>query len=446
GDHRTRRRAGVSREERPARPGGSFPGRDRRSGHGEAAARRRARRAGDHHADARSDARAAVSHARSHVDRARAVRVRANDGADRLVHRTRRRHAHRARRQRVSVRRRGSAAALRRALAELSHLRRPPAERAGRHAGRGRASSACGDRRRRAPRVRRRLAALRDAAGVVGDARRPARNDRAHRSRKGKTRLRPEDSAVSDAPILIERPADGVALVRLNRPKVFNALSNALIAELAAAIEGFDTDGATRAVVLTGDERAFAAGADIGEFASTGPRLDEWDRIWNAGVPLIAAVRGLALGGGLELAMSCDLLVVAEDARLGQPEINLGVMPGAGGTQRLTRAVGKTIATEMVLLGRELSGREAEAHGLANRCVPAERVLPVALQLAKSLARQAPHAVRVAKRTIAKAFEQSLHASLLDERRAFMTLLTTEDAREGVRAFLDKRKPAWQGR
>jgi len=251
---------------------------------------------------------------------------------------------------------------------------------------------------------------------------------------------------VSDATILVERPADGVGLIRLNRPKVFNALSNALVAELAAAIEGFDGDGTTRAVVLTGDERAFAAGADIGEFAASGPRLDEWDRIWDAGIPLVAAVRGLALGGGLELAMSCDLLVVAEDARLGQPEINLGVMPGAGGTQRLTRAVGKTLATEMVLLGRELSGREAELHGLANRCVPAERVLPVALQLAKALARQAPHAVRVAKRTIAKAFEQSLHASLLDERRAFMNLLTTEDAREGVRAFLDKRKPAWQGR
>ena len=251
---------------------------------------------------------------------------------------------------------------------------------------------------------------------------------------------------MSDAAVLVERPSEGVGLIRLNRPKVFNALSNALVDELASAIEAFDADGTTRAVVLAGDERAFAAGADIGEFATTGPHLDEWDRIWNVGVPLIAAVRGLALGGGLELAMSCDMLVVAEDARLGQPEINLGVMPGAGGTQRLTRAVGKTIATEMVLLGRELSGREAEAHGLANRCVPAERVLPVALQLARALARQAPHAVRVAKRAIAKAFEQSLHASLIDERRAFMNLLTSEDAREGVRAFLDKRKPTWQGR
>ncbi len=251
---------------------------------------------------------------------------------------------------------------------------------------------------------------------------------------------------MSDAPVLVERPAEGVGLLRLNRPKVLNALSNEVVAQLAAALEAFDGDGTTRAVVIAGDERAFAAGADIAEFATSGPRLEEWDRIWNAGVPTIAAVRGLALGGGLELAMSCDLLVVAEDARLGQPEINLGVMPGAGGTQRLTRAVGKALATEMVLLGRELSGREAELHGLANRCVAAERVLPVALELARALARQAPHAARVAKRTIAQAFEQSLHASLLDERRAFEALLQTDDGREGVQAFLDKRRPAWQGR
>lgn len=251
---------------------------------------------------------------------------------------------------------------------------------------------------------------------------------------------------MNDDVLLIERPAEGIALVRLNRPKVLNALSNAVVGRLADALEGFDADGATRAVVLTGDERAFAAGADIAEFAADGPRLEEWDRLWSFGLPLIAAVRGLALGGGLELAMSCDLLVVAEDARLGQPEINLGVMPGAGGTQRLTRAVGKTLAMEMVLLGREISGRDAERHGLANRCVPAERVLPVALDLAQALARQAPGAVRVAKRAVGRAFEDNLHASLLDERRAFSALLQTADAREGVAAFLEKRKATWQGR
>jgi enoyl-CoA hydratase len=246
--------------------------------------------------------------------------------------------------------------------------------------------------------------------------------------------------------VVTERPHEHVALVRLNRPKVLNALSNAVAARLAETFEELDNDGITRAVVLTGDDRAFAAGADIAEFAAEGPRLEEWDRLWSIGLPVIAAVRGLALGGGLELAMSCDLVIVADDARLGQPEINLGVMPGAGGTQRLTHAVGKTLATEMVLLGRQLSGREAELHGLANRSVPAERVLPVALQMARALAKQAPHAVRVAKRAIAQAFEQSLHAALLDERRAFYGLLQTEDAREGVDAFLNKRKPTWQGR
>ena len=201
----------------------------------------------------------------------------------------------------------------------------------------------------------------------------------------------------------------------------------------------------TRAIVLTGDARAFAAGADIAEFAAEGPRLEVWDRLWSVGMPVIAAVRGVALGGGLELAMSCDMMVVADDARLGQPEINLGVMPGAGGTQRLTRAVGKTLATEMVLLGREISGREAEAHGLANRCVPAgaRRCPSRSSSRARSRA-QAPHAVRVAKRAISRAFEESLHAALLDERRAFYALLQTDDAREGVRAFLDKRKPTWQ--
>ncbi|HEX3462833.1 MAG TPA: enoyl-CoA hydratase-related protein [Candidatus Elarobacter sp.] len=251
---------------------------------------------------------------------------------------------------------------------------------------------------------------------------------------------------MSDEVVVIERPHEHVALVRINRPKVLNALSNAVVAELAGALETLDADGVTRAVVLAGDERAFAAGGDIAEFAAEGPQLEVWDRLWSTGLPVVAAVRGVALGGGLELAMSCDLMIVADDARLGQPEINLGVMPGAGGTQRLTSAVGKMLATEMVLLGRELTGREAEQHGLANRAVPAERVLPVALDAAKRIAKQAPQAVRAAKRAIARAFEQSLHAGLIDERRAFYDLLQSEDAREGISAFLEKRKPAWHGR
>jgi enoyl-CoA hydratase len=252
---------------------------------------------------------------------------------------------------------------------------------------------------------------------------------------------------MSEDVVVTEHPHEHVALVRLNRPKVLNAISNALITRLAETFEMLDADGVTRAVVLTGSDRAFASGADIAEFAAAdGPQLDVWDRIWSTGIPVVAAVRGLALGGGLELAMSCDLMVVSDDARLGQPEINLGLMPGAGGTQRLTRAVGKTLATEMVLLGRELSGREAEAHGLANRSVPTERVVEVALSLAQRIAAQAPQAIRTAKRAIAQSYEQSLHAALLDERRAFVALLQTEDAREGVQAFLGKRKPTWQGR
>ena len=250
---------------------------------------------------------------------------------------------------------------------------------------------------------------------------------------------------MSEPVVVIEHPEPAVAVLRLNRPAVLNALSNAVMDALADGLSAFERDGVTRAVIITGDARAFAAGADVAEFAADGPRLEAWDRLWGCALPLIGAVRGLALGGGLELAMSCDLLVVAEDARLGQPEINLGIMPGAGGTQRLTWAVGKAIATEMVLLGRELSGRDAEAHGLANRCVPSERVLPVAIELGCALARQAPGAVRTAKRAIAQAFEQSLHGALLEERRAFLALLASENGREGVAAFLEKRKPVWRG-
>src|SRR5665213_3598874 len=194
--------------------------------------------------------------------------------------------------------------------------------------------------------------------------------------------------------IVIERPHEHVALVRLNRPKVLNALSNALAKQLAETLERLDADGVTRAVVLTGDDRAFAAGADIAEIAAEGPRLEEWDRLWATGLPIVAAVRGVALGGGLELAMSCDLMIVADGAR--QTLGPAGARHHAEIDLRLAepRVVGKTLATEMVLLGRELSGREAEQHGLANRSVPAERVLPVALELAKQLAKRAPGAVR----------------------------------------------------
>jgi enoyl-CoA hydratase len=241
----------------------------------------------------------------------------------------------------------------------------------------------------------------------------------------------------------ISHPQDGVALVELNRPKRLNALNNELMRALGDALERFAADGTTRAVVIAGDERAFAAGADIGEFQTDGPDLAQWDRLWASPLPRVAAVRGLALGGGLELAMSCDLFVVADDARLGQPEINLGVMPGAGGTQRLVRALGKAIAMEMVLLGRELSGREACERGLANRSVPAEQTLSTALELAAAIALKAPIAIRTAKRAIDRAFEASLGENLRAERADFYALLTTDDAREGIAAFVERRPPTW---
>jgi enoyl-CoA hydratase len=248
---------------------------------------------------------------------------------------------------------------------------------------------------------------------------------------------------MSDAGVIVQDHGP-ITVLLLNRPRRLNALSNALLAELVAALEASQADPSKRVAVLTGDERAFAAGADIGDLgAPGGPRLEEFDRLWKLELPLIGAVRGLALGGGLELAMSCDLLVVADDARLGQPEVNLGLIPGAGGTQRLTHAVGKATAMEMVLLGRELSGSEAFARGLASACVPAERVLGKALELAGAIAVRAPRAVRAAKRAVLNAFELPLRPALLAERAAFRELLQTADGREGIAAFLEKRQPVW---
>jgi enoyl-CoA hydratase len=259
----------------------------------------------------------------------------------------------------------------------------------------------------------------------------------------------------SDSLVLVERPRGGeaVALVTLHRPERRNALSDALMAELADRLAALDRDAAVRAVVLTGDERAFAAGADIGEFSglrsSEIPRTRKfapWERIWALETPLIAAVRGLALGGGLELALACDLLVVAEDARLGQPEIRLGLIPGAGGTQRLAHALGKAMAMEMVLLGREIDGRTAYERGLANRCVSAAQVIEAALALADELAQLAPLAVRLGKAAVLQAFELPLSAGLRAERQAFALLMDSDDAHEGIAAFAERRKPAFRGR
>ncbi len=246
---------------------------------------------------------------------------------------------------------------------------------------------------------------------------------------------------------------DGVALVVLDRPDVLNALDFELIHQLTDALETLDREGA-RAIVITGaGEKAFAAGADIRELGVqtpttlfSGNEFHRWERIKRIRTPLIAAVRGVALGGGCELAMTCDMIVAADDARFGQPEILLGVMPGAGGTQRLTRAIGKAKAMELVLTGGMLSARDAEAHGLVTKLAPAAEVVPVALELAARVASMPPVAVRAAKEAVNRAFEVSLEAGLEFERRAFFLLFDTDDAREGLAAFVEKRTPTWKGR
>ena len=246
----------------------------------------------------------------------------------------------------------------------------------------------------------------------------------------------------------------GVALVTLDRPDVLNALSLDMLDELAAILDRLDADPACRAIVLTGSgTRAFAAGADIRELArqTTVSLLAEnrfavWDRIGAVRTPVIAAVRGFALGGGCELAMSCDIIVAAEDATFGQPEINLGVMPGAGGTQRLTRAIGKARAMDLVLTGRTIGAVEAERIGLVSRVVAPDRTLDEAIELAKRIAAQAPVAVLAAKEAIKQADELPLSAGLQHERRAFFLLFASDDQGEGMAAFVEKRPPQWKGR
>ena len=263
--------------------------------------------------------------------------------------------------------------------------------------------------------------------------------------------------ATSSPHVRVELPAhgqDGVALLTIDRPEALNALSFAIVGAIADALETLDADPACRAVVLTGaGERAFAAGADIRELAeqtATGLSRDDpfvpWDRIRAVGLPLIAAVRGFALGGGCELAMACDLLIAGDDARFGQPEIKLGVMPGAGGTQRLTRAIGKARAMELILTGRTMDAREAETAGLVTRVVPAAETLDVALEIAATIAGMPPVAVAAAKRSVLRADELGLGAGLDLERREFYLLFASDDQREGMAAFTEKRAPAWKGR
>ena len=257
-----------------------------------------------------------------------------------------------------------------------------------------------------------------------------------------------------DALVLVERqPESRTAVVRLNRPKQLNALNGAVMDALCDALEALDGDDAVRAIVVTGNERAFAAGADIGEMAGASAvemlrsnRIGQWDRVRRISKPVLAAVSGWCLGGGCELAMTLDLIVAGEGARFGQPEIKIGVIPGAGGTQRLTRAIGKSKAMEMILTGEPISAAEAERAGLVARVVPDELVVEDALALAATIATQSPLALRLAKEAVNAAYEMSLSDSLTHERRLFYLLFASDDQKEGMAAFLEKRTPDFTGR
>jgi enoyl-CoA hydratase len=253
--------------------------------------------------------------------------------------------------------------------------------------------------------------------------------------------------------ILVETRG-AVGLITLNRPQALNALCDALIRELGQALDGFERDAAIGAVVLTGSEKAFAAGADIKEMASktfVDCYLEDfitngWERITTCRKPIIAAVAGFALGGGCEVAMMCDTILAAESARFGQPEITLAIIPGAGGTQRLTRAVGKAKAMEMVLSGRMIDAVEAERCGLVSRVVANDKLLEEALKLADKIAAQSRPAVLAAKEAVNRAFESTLAEGVRFERRLFYALFSTEDQKEGMAAFVEKRKPQFKHR
>jgi len=244
-----------------------------------------------------------------------------------------------------------------------------------------------------------------------------------------------------------------VALVTLNRPKVLNALSVGLMKELVDALLELDHDKEVRAIILTGNEKAFAAGADIAEMASVNPVtliqdnfFFAWEKLSLIATPVIAAVGGFALGGGCELAMSCDLMIAADNAKFGQPEINIGTIPGAGGTQRLTRAIGKAKAMELILTGDMIDAQKAYDWGLVSKVVPVENLLGEAFNLAKTIAEKAPFASRLAKESVNKSYEMTLHEGLLFERRNFFLTFSSEDQKEGMSAFVEKRKPNYTGK
>jgi enoyl-CoA hydratase len=246
--------------------------------------------------------------------------------------------------------------------------------------------------------------------------------------------------------------APHIALIQLNRPKELNALNLQLMLELKKALAQLDEQDEVRCIIITGNQQAFAAGADIKQMESKNPidllkidQFETWDQIRKTKKPIIAAVSGFALGGGCELAMTCDMIIASETAKFGQPEIKIGIMPGAGGTQRLTRAVGKANAMEMVLTGKFIGAEEAKNMGLVNRVVPEELYLDEAVKLAKEIALMSPVAIRLAKESVNKAFESGLQEGLFFERKNFYLTFASNDQKEGMSAFVEKRRPDFKG-
>jgi len=254
--------------------------------------------------------------------------------------------------------------------------------------------------------------------------------------------------------LIVEAPDEGALLIRLNRPEALNALNAKLADEMTAALDAAEADRKVRCIVITGSDRAFAAGADIKEMASKSYAdvygedfiTRNWERVTRCRKPVIAAVAGYALGGGCELAMMCDFIIAADNARFGQPEITLGVSPGAGGTQRLTRQVGKSKAMEMILTGRMMDAAEAERASLVSRVVPLAELIPTAMEAARKIAALSPNAVMLTKEMVNAAYETPLGQGVMLERRLFHSLFAFDDQKEGMAAFIEKRKPAFKGR